>query len=341
MLEAIRLYAGDDVQQACASTRRPARRCSARPRHVPADGDHPAVAALPLRRGQGLRPLHDDQLPRVVRDARLAPASCSTTSPPAAGRSSSRARCRRRWRGSRWGCRTRCRSATSTPSVTGVSPATTSTRCGGCFSSRRRDDYVVATGETHSIREFLDFAFARVGIDDWERLRRPGPAVLPSGRGRSARSATPTQGAREARLATDGRLQRAGHDDGRQRSASSSAGSSELFDDPTFSSPAPPGRTAATWSTGSPRRAWRCTAFARPAARHRRAAVKPMAGRDAAPRRSDRRRRPGRRRRPTSRPTRSTTSRDIVRRAIVGRTRSRPRACPGWAPRVSSRLPGG
>jgi GDPmannose 4,6-dehydratase len=29
------------------------------------------------------------------------------------------------------------------------------------------DDYVVATGETHSIREYLDIAFARVGIDDW------------------------------------------------------------------------------------------------------------------------------------------------------------------------------
>ncbi len=31
------------------------------------------------------------------------------------------------------------------------------------------DDYVVATGETHSIREFLDLAFARVGISDWSR----------------------------------------------------------------------------------------------------------------------------------------------------------------------------
>src|SRR3954468_15610360 len=29
------------------------------------------------------------------------------------------------------------------------------------------DDYVVATGETHSIRDFLDAAFAHVGIDDW------------------------------------------------------------------------------------------------------------------------------------------------------------------------------
>ena len=31
------------------------------------------------------------------------------------------------------------------------------------------DDYVIATGETHSIREFLDIAFARVGIDDWSQ----------------------------------------------------------------------------------------------------------------------------------------------------------------------------
>ena len=30
------------------------------------------------------------------------------------------------------------------------------------------DDYVVATGETHSIRELLDVAFAHVGIEDWE-----------------------------------------------------------------------------------------------------------------------------------------------------------------------------
>ncbi len=29
------------------------------------------------------------------------------------------------------------------------------------------DDYVISTGETHSIREFLDIAFGCVGIDDW------------------------------------------------------------------------------------------------------------------------------------------------------------------------------
>ncbi|WP_435745251.1 GDP-mannose 4,6-dehydratase [Nocardioides sp. SYSU DS0663] len=34
------------------------------------------------------------------------------------------------------------------------------------------DDYVVATGETHSIRDFLDLAFAHVGIEDWTPLVR-------------------------------------------------------------------------------------------------------------------------------------------------------------------------
>jgi GDPmannose 4,6-dehydratase len=29
------------------------------------------------------------------------------------------------------------------------------------------DDYVIATGESHTVRELLDIAFSRVGIDDW------------------------------------------------------------------------------------------------------------------------------------------------------------------------------
>ena len=32
------------------------------------------------------------------------------------------------------------------------------------------DDYVICTGETHSIREFLSIAFKEVGIDDWSNL---------------------------------------------------------------------------------------------------------------------------------------------------------------------------
>ena len=30
------------------------------------------------------------------------------------------------------------------------------------------NDYVIATGETHSIREFLDRAFQHIGIVDWK-----------------------------------------------------------------------------------------------------------------------------------------------------------------------------
>lgn len=40
------------------------------------------------------------------------------------------------------------------------------------------DDYVVATGEVHSIREFLDAAFAVVGIEDWERHVSQSAAFL-------------------------------------------------------------------------------------------------------------------------------------------------------------------
>jgi GDPmannose 4,6-dehydratase len=40
------------------------------------------------------------------------------------------------------------------------------------------DDYVVATGETHSIREFLDIAFAHVGIRDWQHLVTQDPRFL-------------------------------------------------------------------------------------------------------------------------------------------------------------------
>ena len=40
------------------------------------------------------------------------------------------------------------------------------------------DDYVVATGQTHAITEFLDAAFAHVGIDDWQRYVVQDPALF-------------------------------------------------------------------------------------------------------------------------------------------------------------------
>lgn len=40
------------------------------------------------------------------------------------------------------------------------------------------DDYVLATGETHSIGEFLELAFNEVGIDDWKPYVKQNPAFM-------------------------------------------------------------------------------------------------------------------------------------------------------------------
>ncbi|WP_137293689.1 GDP-mannose 4,6-dehydratase [Nocardioides dongxiaopingii] len=40
------------------------------------------------------------------------------------------------------------------------------------------DDYVVATGVAHSVRDFVAAAFARAGVTDWERLVEVDPALV-------------------------------------------------------------------------------------------------------------------------------------------------------------------
>jgi GDPmannose 4,6-dehydratase len=40
------------------------------------------------------------------------------------------------------------------------------------------DDYVIATGETHSVRDFVCTAFAHIGIRDWERYVEIDPRLL-------------------------------------------------------------------------------------------------------------------------------------------------------------------
>ncbi len=40
------------------------------------------------------------------------------------------------------------------------------------------DDYVVATGQTHSIRDLLDVAFQHLGIDDWTPLVKQDPRFM-------------------------------------------------------------------------------------------------------------------------------------------------------------------
>ena len=46
------------------------------------------------------------------------------------------------------------------------------------------DDYVIATGEAHSVRELVEVAFAHVGLDP-EQARADRPALPAAGRGRA------------------------------------------------------------------------------------------------------------------------------------------------------------
>ena len=78
------------------------------------------------------------------------------------------------------------------------------------------DDYVLATGETHSIEELVQRAFAEVGIDNWADYVRQDPKFL-----RPAEVdlliGDATKATHEARLGTRSRLPRPGQDDGRPR----------------------------------------------------------------------------------------------------------------------------
>jgi len=40
------------------------------------------------------------------------------------------------------------------------------------------DDYVISTGQTHSIRQLLEVAFGAVGIEDWQRFVHQDPAFF-------------------------------------------------------------------------------------------------------------------------------------------------------------------
>ena len=49
----------------------------------------------------------------------------------------------------------------------------------------RADDYVIATGVSHSVRELVEIAFARVGLD-WQKYVRSRPGAAAAGRSRSS-----------------------------------------------------------------------------------------------------------------------------------------------------------
>mgnify|MGYP006267178063 CR=1 FL=1 len=97
----------------------------------------------------------------------------------------------------------------------------------------KADDYVVATGEMHSVRDFVEAAFAEVGVcitwsgtgtDEVGKDANTGiprvridPPLLPPRRGR-APPRRPHQGKRTPRLGTQGQVLRARANDGPRRS---------------------------------------------------------------------------------------------------------------------------
>ena len=60
-------------------------------------------------------------------------------------------------------------------SAIGAMPRSTSKECGRCCSRPHPDDYVLATGETHTVRDFLELAFEQAGLD-WQEYVEIDPS---------------------------------------------------------------------------------------------------------------------------------------------------------------------
>ena len=134
---------------------------------VPQSETTPLLPPLPLRRGQGLRPLDHRQLPRELRPARHRRGILFNHESP------------------RRGLEFVTRKITHAVAQIKLGLAD-ELRLGNLDAQRdwgfagdyveamwlmlqqdEPDDYVVATGETHSVREFCELAFGHVGLD-WE-----------------------------------------------------------------------------------------------------------------------------------------------------------------------------
>ena len=152
---------------------------------VPADRDHAVPPAQPLRRRQGLRLLDHGQLPRGLRHVRLQRHPLQPRVARAAARPSSPARSPAAW--------PRIKAGLQDKLYLGNLDAKRDWGFAGDYveamwlmlQQDEPDDYVIATGETHSVREFVEEAFGLVGLD-WRGVRRDRPALLPAGRGRPA-----------------------------------------------------------------------------------------------------------------------------------------------------------
>ncbi len=181
---------------------------------VPQTEDHPAVPPLPVRRGQGLRPLDHGELPGELRPARLLGHPVQPRSP-------------------RRGLEFVTRKISHT--VAQIKLGHGGRAALGNLDAQRDwgfagdyveamwlmlqqdepDDYVVSTGETHPVREFCELAFGHVDLD-WEqyvvqdeRFMRPAEVDLLVG--------DPTKARKELGLEAQDLVPGAGHDDGRRR----------------------------------------------------------------------------------------------------------------------------
>ena len=129
-------------------------------------------------------------------------ASCSTTSRPRRGLEFVTRKVTDGVARIKLGLATESGSATSTRVATGASPATTSTRCGGCCSRRAGGLRHRHRGDAHRARA-VELAFR---ASAWTTgIRDAGPEVLPAGRSGSARGRSVKAGA--ARLEAEGDVQ--------------------------------------------------------------------------------------------------------------------------------------
>ena len=130
-----------------------------------ADGEDADGADQSVRRGEGLRAEPRPDLPEGVRAPRLGRESSSTTRARAGARTTSRGRSRAPPRGSPGGSRRSCTSGRSSRGATGATRWTWWTASAGSWRPTGADDYVLASGVSHSVRDFCEAAFSRVGLD--------------------------------------------------------------------------------------------------------------------------------------------------------------------------------
>jgi GDPmannose 4,6-dehydratase len=144
------------------SARRPRPRASRPP-------STPAVHMGPARR----RPTGTASITAKRTGFSSATASCSTTSRRSAAKPSSREKSRALWDASNMGCSRSSSSATLKQSATGDYVEA----MWRMLQQPAPDDYVIATGETHSVREFLDEGFSYAGVD-WKPCVELDPRYL-------------------------------------------------------------------------------------------------------------------------------------------------------------------